>query len=592
MAANREYFQNAVKRHGFEGKGQGGDVNFLMADYKKQTKGLDADLAFKALSGGRQFGDSDRKRYDALVKAREKAKAQKAKAQPKPPSKPSPTKQTAKPPVKPKPQGGKPPRPMPPQGGKPMPPQGGKPKPQGGKPKPPKLNKYQQSFQDVADKNLIKIRARRDAVNASMGDAWKKDITKYNYKAAGHTRFDHHDIKKLRQAGYDDDAIIKYSSSLGRDELSEGIRHNFQQFAGKHATKGFDKSKGIESFDVGRGFGIADVRYLQNQGFSDKEISAFAYKSVHEGGKGHGNAMAKYMHKQGHLDYMHGAWKNARKKAQAAGGGKTNNSINDSFNKTDNSVKDSFNNTDDSKKNSGDKNKGIQGDMNTQQNANQGLIGNNSTMNKDSFNQNEGIIGNNNQQFENSGNVSGTRNMGGNNNINTDNSFNAEEINANIGKQGDMTTNIGSNNQFGAGASIGNDYSVTVGNMRFGNDGQFSGSSDDALANMQSATAYNALNSNFLGRSKSQMSGYGRAGGAIEEAAKLNSKASRDQAAAFNYAGANQNYLRDRMDQIRSRYMGSTAGYQSPSFNLPFAPRPVDLDPAKGIYNDAMKNLK
>ena len=46
------------------------------------------------------------------------------------------------------------------------------------------------------------------------------------------------------------------------------------------------------------------------------------------------------------------------------------------------------------------------------------------------------------------------------------------------------------------------------------------------------------------------------------------------------------------MDQIRSRYMGSTAGYQSPSFNLPFAPRPVDLDPAKGIYQNAMKNLK
>ena len=221
------------------------------------------------------------------------------------------------------------------------------------------------------------------------------------------------------------------------------------------------------------------------------------------------------------------------------------------------------------------------------------VIGTGNNQINDSLNNNEGIIGDGNQQFDNSGNVDGERNMGGIGNVNTDNSFNAEDITATIGKQGDMDTTI-TNSQFGAGASVGNDYSVTVGNMRFGNNGGVSGSTnaDSALANMQSATAYNALNDNFHQRSKSQLSGYGRAGGAIEEARKANSRPNRFMEAGFNFAGANQNYLQDKLDQVRSRYMGSTAGYQSPSFAMPIAPRPVDLDPAKDIFEKAMKGLR
>ena len=222
------------------------------------------------------------------------------------------------------------------------------------------------------------------------------------------------------------------------------------------------------------------------------------------------------------------------------------------------------------------------------------VIGTGNNQINDSLNNNEGIIGDGNQQFDNSGNVDGERNMGGIGNVNTDNSFNAEDITATIGKQGDIGPTTITNSQFGAGASVGNDYSVTVGNMRFGNNGGVSGSTnaDSALANMQSATAYNALNDNFHQRSKSQLSGYGRAGGAIEEARKANSRPNTDQAAAFKFAGANQNYLQDKLDQVRSRYMGSTAGYQSPSFAMPIAPRPVDLDPAKDIFEKAMKGLK
>mgnify|MGYP003116722319 CR=1 FL=1 len=48
-------------------------------------------------------------------------------------------------------------------------------------------------------------------------------------------------------------------------------------------------------------------------------------------------------------------------------------------------------------------------------------------------------------------------------------SYNVGRIDANIGKQGDMTTSIGDGNTFGAGVSIGNDMSTTMGSQMFGN---------------------------------------------------------------------------------------------------------------------------
>ena len=42
--------------------------------YKTATKGLDEEVAFEALEGGMQFGDSDRARYDALMAKRGEAK--------------------------------------------------------------------------------------------------------------------------------------------------------------------------------------------------------------------------------------------------------------------------------------------------------------------------------------------------------------------------------------------------------------------------------------------------------------------------------------------------------------------------------------
>jgi hypothetical protein len=71
---NQNYFADAAKRHKIT-SGQGGDAKWLEEDFKNKTKGLDQDLAFKALDGGRMWGASDQARYDKMVAAKGKAQA-------------------------------------------------------------------------------------------------------------------------------------------------------------------------------------------------------------------------------------------------------------------------------------------------------------------------------------------------------------------------------------------------------------------------------------------------------------------------------------------------------------------------------------
>ena len=72
--ANRSYFEQAIKYHGMEGKGDAGDADYLLKDYQKNTQGLDQEVAMQALEGGRQFGKSDKARYDKLMAERSSAK--------------------------------------------------------------------------------------------------------------------------------------------------------------------------------------------------------------------------------------------------------------------------------------------------------------------------------------------------------------------------------------------------------------------------------------------------------------------------------------------------------------------------------------
>ena len=72
--ADNQYFQDAIKKHGFTGKGKGGDADYLREDFNKQTQGLDKDVAMEAMQGGRMFGASDKARYDKLMADRASAK--------------------------------------------------------------------------------------------------------------------------------------------------------------------------------------------------------------------------------------------------------------------------------------------------------------------------------------------------------------------------------------------------------------------------------------------------------------------------------------------------------------------------------------
>ena len=165
------------------------------------------------------------------------------------------------------------------------------------------------------------------------------------------------------------------------------------------------------------------------------------------------------------------------------------------------------------------------------------------------------------------------------------------DLNQNVGKTGDMTTTV-TDSTFGAGASVGNDYSVTIGNNQAGNssgDGGGGGGSNNPLSNMQATAAYNALNNNQLARSRSELNGYGRAAGAVEEAEKQTGAGQR-VANLYNAVGANQEYLQKKQKEVQDTYLGNMEGF-STEFVLPEAPAPVDLDPAKDIYEDAMDEL-
>ena len=72
-SATKDYFADAAKRHGFKAGSEGGNAANLRQQYEDATKGLDQDLAFQALEGGRYFSDSDKARYDKLVADRDAA---------------------------------------------------------------------------------------------------------------------------------------------------------------------------------------------------------------------------------------------------------------------------------------------------------------------------------------------------------------------------------------------------------------------------------------------------------------------------------------------------------------------------------------
>lgn len=208
----------------------------------------------------------------------------------------------------------------------------------------------------------------------------------------------------------------------------------------------------------------------------------------------------------------------------SSGGGmnmnsQTDSSINNSFNKDDHSINDSFNTTDNS----------INDSYNTTDSYNTNIA--------DSFNTDQSYA------------------VGG-------------DLNQNIGKKGDMNTSIGDYNQFGAGSSIGNDYSVTIGSANAGNGSQ----RGPGLANMMGAAAYTALNNNQFARSQSQLNGYGRSTGATQEAEKATGS-TRRVGALYNLTGMDQNYWNQKSRAQQGFYLGDIFAQRAPDWVMPPAPK-------------------
>ena len=280
-----------------------------------------------------------------------------------------------------------------------------------------------------------------------------------------------------------------------------------------------------------------------------------------------------------------------------------NNSLNDSYNnndsfnsQTDNRVSDSMN-TNNSFNSADDNSTKDSFNTNMQANTTDSNNKTDSYNNNDSFNTNistdrsyntnASTNNSNNKTNSDNTNYSNMFNKTNTNSNNYDNSSEFRDVNANIGKQGDINTNI-QNSTFGAGANFGNDYSVTIGGQNFGNNGgqNSAGGTNAGLSNMQGAAAYSALNNNQWAQSGSQMNGYGRSAGAVQEANRM-TNATGTAANIYNMAGMTQNYWNNKATAQQGFYLGDIFGNQqtAPWLQPPSPKKPEDKteEIAKGL---------
>ena len=220
-------------------------------------------------------------------------------------------------------------------------------------------------------------------------------------------------------------------------------------------------------------------------------------------------------------------------------------------------------------------NTNVEGDGNQVGNENVNFKGNDNIVgdgNTDNSN-NKGVIGSGTQNND-SGNVDGTGNMGGIGNTNTDNSIDVDgDVAQEIGKRGDMNTTIGDKNEI-IGSSIGNDYSVTIGNQSFGtgSGGSNNSSGNNPLANMQTAASYTALNNNQHAQSSSQVNGLGTAMAAIAAGEKATG-ASERVGALYNLTGMDQQYWSDKATAKQGDYLGDIFDMRAPDWTMPDKPK-------------------
>ena len=176
-----------------------------------------------------------------------------------------------------------------------------------------------------------------------------------------------------------------------------------------------------------------------------------------------------------------------------------------------------------------------------------------------------------------------------------DNSFGVGgDLEQNVGKKGDTNTTIGDNNQIGHGATIGGDYSVTIGGNTAGNGQQGSGTGNvfNNMSNLELSTSYNALNENAYHRSSAQLNGAGRAAQASAAANEITGATDR-VANLYNATGADQNYWRNKANAQSNFYLGDIfkKGFGGYDYTMPDAPNKIE-DNTESIYGDAKKEMK
>lgn len=125
-----------------------------------------------------------------------------------------------------------------------------------------------------------------------------------------------------------------------------------------------------------------------------------------------------------------------------------------------------------------------------------------------------------------------------------------------------MQNNI-SNNEIGAGASVGNNNSVNI--ISQGQGGE------TGLNNMQSAAAYAGLNNNAYERSYQRLNGYGRAAGAIGEAEKKLDVTGRGSR-IYDMAGKKQLYWKNSAISHQADYLGDIWKEGGFKFQMPGDP--------------------
>ena len=176
-----------------------------------------------------------------------------------------------------------------------------------------------------------------------------------------------------------------------------------------------------------------------------------------------------------------------------------------------------------------------------------------------------------------------------------DNTFGVgRDLNQNVGKTGDTNTTIGDNNTIGHGATIGGDYSVTIGGNSAGNGQQGSGTGNvqGGMNNMQLSASYNALNDNAYHKSSAQLNGAGRA--AQASAAANDITGAQDRVAnLYNATGMDQNYWRQKANAQSNFYLGDIfkEGFGGYDWTMPDAPNKIE-DNTQEIYEDAKDEIK